>query len=79
MVSDRKDLDTPPSGELEGTTLSAHVLSYTNYYPFGMPQPGRALSGAEGYRYGFQARPERSRRGQEMRSIHRTPLKKKVM
>ena len=47
VVSDRKDLDTADN------TLSAHVVSYNNYYPFGMPQPDRNFDSQE-YRYGFQ-------------------------
>ncbi|WP_299432244.1 RHS repeat-associated core domain-containing protein [uncultured Aquimarina sp.] len=30
------------------------MTSATDYYPFGMPMPGRSLSGAEGYRYAYQ-------------------------
>lgn len=48
VVNDRKNLNTTDN------SLSANVVSYNNYYPFGMLQPGRTLSGAEGYRYGFQ-------------------------
>ncbi len=47
VVSDRKDLDTGDN------TLSAKVVSYNNYYPFGMPQPNRNFDSQE-YRYGFQ-------------------------
>lgn len=32
---------------------SANVLSYSDYYPFGMPMPGRVLS-SENYRYDYQ-------------------------
>jgi RHS repeat-associated protein len=47
VVSDRKNLDTSDN------TLSANVVSYNNYYPFGMPQPNRNFDSQE-YRYGFQ-------------------------
>lgn len=30
------------------------VRSYTDYYPMGMPQPGRQLVAANNYRYGYQ-------------------------
>jgi RHS repeat-associated protein len=36
---------------------AADVLSYTDYYPFGMPLPGRQLTPASGsYRYGFNSK-----------------------
>ncbi len=47
VVNDRKNLDTSDN------TLSANVVSYNNYYPFGMPQPNRNFDSQE-YRYGFQ-------------------------
>ena len=47
VVSDRKDLNTTDN------TLTAHVVSYNNYYPFGMLQPNRNFDSQE-YRYGFQ-------------------------
>ena len=47
VVSDRKDLITTDN------TLSAHVESYNNYYPFGMLQPNRTFNNPT-YRYGFQ-------------------------
>ena len=47
VVNDRKDLNT------ETDELSAHVVAYNNYYPFGMPQPNRNFDSQE-YRYGFQ-------------------------
>lgn len=31
----------------------ADVESYSDYYPFGLTQPGRTFSSGEGYRYGF--------------------------
>jgi RHS repeat-associated protein len=34
----------------------AEVLSQTDYYPFGMQMPGRTLSLAKGYRYGFNGK-----------------------
>jgi len=47
VVGDRKNLNT------DTNELSAHVVAYNNYYPFGMPQPGRNFDSQE-YRYGFQ-------------------------
>ncbi|UBZ14000.1 hypothetical protein LDL77_19230 [Flagellimonas marinaquae] len=47
VVSDRKNLDTATDA------LSADVIAYNNYYPFGMPQPNRNFDSQE-YRYGFQ-------------------------
>ncbi|QLE02545.1 hypothetical protein HX109_13610 [Galbibacter sp. BG1] len=47
VISDRKDLNTADN------TLSAHVESYNNYYPFGMLQPNRTFNNPR-YRYGFQ-------------------------
>ncbi|UII80114.1 RHS repeat-associated core domain-containing protein [Flagellimonas sp. CMM7] len=49
VVSDRKNLDT------NGNTLSANVVSYNNYYPFGSPLPGRTFDSQE-YRYGFNGK-----------------------
>ncbi len=69
VVSDRKDLNTPPSGELEGATLSAHVVSYNNYYPFGMPQPDRNFGSPE-YRYGFQGQEKDSELKGEALSVN---------
>ncbi|MBS9464313.1 hypothetical protein KIM67_17955, partial [Flagellimonas sp. 389] len=31
-----------------------NIHSWSDYYPFGMPMPGKSLLGAEGYRYAFQ-------------------------
>ncbi|WP_298487865.1 hypothetical protein [uncultured Maribacter sp.] len=47
VVSDRKNLNTTDNA------LSANVVSYNNYYPFGMLQPNRNFDSQE-YRYGFQ-------------------------
>ncbi|SNZ01686.1 hypothetical protein [Flagellimonas pacifica] len=47
VVNDRKNLDTSDN------TLSANVVSYNNYYPFGQPMPSRNFDSGE-YRYGFQ-------------------------
>ncbi len=33
--------------------MTPHIVSYTNYYPFGMAQPGRNWS-SSGYRFGYQ-------------------------
>ncbi|WP_431160482.1 leucine-rich repeat domain-containing protein [Flagellimonas beolgyonensis] len=41
------------------------VEGYTDYYPFGMPMPGRTLSGAEGYRYAFQGQEKDPETGKE--------------
>jgi RHS repeat-associated protein len=50
VVSDRR-LPAPPAG---GTAAAVADLRHAeDYYPFGMPMPGRAMAGA-GYRYGFQ-------------------------
>ena len=37
---------------MEPAPFLADVLSYTNPYPYGMPQPGRSLTHGR-YRYGF--------------------------
>lgn len=37
VVGDRKNLNT------DTDELSADVIAYNNYYPFGMPQPNRNL------------------------------------
>lgn len=34
--------------------LQADIRSAQDYYPFGMPMPGRGMSTGEAYRYGFQ-------------------------
>ncbi len=47
VVTDRKNLNTTTN------SLTANVVSYNNYYPFGMPQPNRNFDSQE-YRYGFQ-------------------------
>ena len=49
VVSDRKDLNTTDN------TLNASVISYNNYYPFGMLQPNRNFNSPE-YRYGFNGK-----------------------
>jgi RHS repeat-associated protein len=47
-VSDRKLATLLNGNDVE---LSAYVLSYSDYYPFGMQMPGR--NGGEDYRYAF--------------------------
>ena len=47
VISDRKLAGNPGSGD-----YYAEFLSYTNAYPYGMPQPGRAWADSS-YRYGF--------------------------
>ena len=49
VVSDRKIVDDP----LNFTTFMPDVLSYNDYYPFGMLVPNRCGS-FDSYRYGFQ-------------------------
>lgn len=39
------------------STLIADVKSYSNYYPFGMAQPGRSWNGTD-YRYGYNGKEE---------------------
>ncbi len=63
VVGDRKDLDTADN------TLSAKVVSYNNYYPFGMPQPNRNFDSQE-YRYGFQGQEKDSELKGEGNSIN---------
>ncbi|WP_175288732.1 leucine-rich repeat domain-containing protein [Flagellimonas eckloniae] len=46
-----------------GTT--AQEEGFTDYYPFGMPMPGRSLLGAEGYRYAFQGQEKDPETGKE--------------
>ncbi|GAA4277403.1 hypothetical protein GCM10022259_21270 [Aquimarina mytili] len=41
------------------------ITSATDYYPFGMPMPGRTLSGAEGYRYAYQGQEKDTETGKE--------------
>jgi RHS repeat-associated protein len=38
---------------------------FTDYYPFGMPMPGRSLLDAEGYRYAFQGQEKDPETGKE--------------
>ena len=45
-----------------GTTMA---ISATDYYPFGMPMPGRSLSGSEGYRYAYQGQEKDPETGKE--------------
>ncbi|GAB4519415.1 MAG: hypothetical protein Tsb004_30460 [Allomuricauda sp.] len=47
------------------TNDDANLEGYTDYYPFGMPMPGRTLSGAEGYRYAFQGQEKDPETGKE--------------
>ena len=49
VVGDRKNLDTATDA------LSADVIAYNNYYPFGMQQPNRNFDSQE-YRYGFNGK-----------------------
>ncbi|MDO5981902.1 RHS repeat protein [Flavivirga spongiicola] len=49
VVSDRKLVDDP----LNFTNFTADVLTYNDYYPFGMLLPNRHGS-SDSYRYGFQ-------------------------
>lgn len=44
---------------------AAALVSATDYYPFGMPMPGRSLSGAEGYRYAYQGQEKDPETGKE--------------
>jgi len=50
VVSDRKLSTIDTAGNL--TNFRAEVLSYSNYYAFGMLQPGRNFNSPD-YRYGF--------------------------
>lgn len=43
-----------------------YVLGATDYYPFGMPMPGRSLTGSENYRYAYQ--------GQEDGALKNSPV-----
>ncbi len=47
-----------------GTKAAALVAAH-DYYPFGMPMPGRTLTGSENYRYAYQ--------GQEGASVKNSP------
>ena len=51
-ISDRKEKNTIGIG-INGFYRSK-VLTYSDYYPFGMQMPGRKFTSADGYRYGFQ-------------------------
>ncbi|ATL49392.1 hypothetical protein COR50_20650 [Chitinophaga caeni] len=47
-----------PVYESDGMTVAYYdvdLLSATDYYPFGMPMPGRVFNGG-GYRYGFNGK-----------------------
>jgi RHS repeat-associated protein len=55
VFSDRKIPE--PDGQGQIAYYTADVVSYSDYYPFGMPMPGRNMNSGD-YRYGFQ--------GQEM-------------
>lgn len=50
VVSDRKVSANPAADGYQ-----ADVVSATDYYPFGMPMPGRNVNGTE-YRYGFNGK-----------------------
>jgi RHS repeat-associated protein len=50
-VSDSRVI-TQSSGTI--TSIEAVLVSYTDYYPFGSPMPGRQGQVASAYRYGFQ-------------------------
>jgi len=52
VVSDVKDWHSNNSGE-----FTARVSNISNYYPFGMAQPGRSWSGSD-YRYGYNGKEE---------------------
>ena len=57
VISDRKlgeDDATSPDGSAD--TYSAQVLSFNDYYPFGMLMPGRSDVFGEGYRFGFNGK-----------------------
>ena len=57
VISDRK---LGEDGDLDGDAdiYSAQVLSYSDYYPFGMLMPGRSDVFGEGYRFGFNGMEE---------------------
>ena len=63
VVSDKK-IPKLALGSLQ--YFNPDIKAYNDYYPGGMLLPGRHGNTSD-YRYGFQ--------GQEMRSIHRTPMK----
>ncbi|WP_394973700.1 RHS repeat-associated core domain-containing protein [uncultured Croceitalea sp.] len=44
---------------------TAQGEGYTDYYPFGMPMPGRQMTGAEQYRYGYQGQEKDPETGKE--------------
>ena len=48
----------------QGTNAVA-LVSATDYYPFGMPMPGRQIVGGEPYRYSFQGQEKDSETGKE--------------
>jgi len=53
VVLDRKlPVPTGTSPNQTIASYTADVVSYSDYYPFGMQMPGRY--GTDGYRYGFQ-------------------------
>jgi RHS repeat-associated protein len=49
VVSDEKVFN-------DDSSYAANILSQNDYYPFGMQMPGRSMSVAEAYRYGFQGK-----------------------
>lgn len=53
VVTDRKLIKVDGNGAPLSTTLFPDVLSYSDYYPFGMLVPNRHAS-SNSYRYGFQ-------------------------
>ncbi len=63
VVNDRKDLNTTDNA------LTANVVSYNNFYPFGMLQPNRNFDSQE-YRYGFQGQEKDSELKGEGNSVN---------
>jgi RHS repeat-associated protein len=54
VISDKKVGVTSDNATVD--YYVAEVLSQTDYYPFGMAMPGRTLSLAKGYRFGFNGK-----------------------